>query len=748
MPLPILSASLQSDSADNNNSNSNINNIETNGKDSNYKGLTVMTNSGPLNITSAQQLIENAICHISIRISRIDHLYTNKSNVNPYLIVQYGQEPIEIQRNTTTITIENSNNNSFTNNNEQEGIYFIQKTKIVNYDHGFPIYNETLQIPLLTNQTKIYFKLMNNAKYRKDNCLGIASFDLSDITYLGDEEKQVITIQKLSYYFSNNQNGNGSAVDNNLGGSMTDRNKNRSNSGGKGIELVTDQSNPLLYLDIGLKFKNENYLQFGDDPSVKDVSQWVSAIQLITKSYNQQLILSKEGNNNLIGNNLILEDDSFLSPKERQKKQSTIEQMVNRCELLKMLRFKLPKNWSTIAKSDKMIFVSPTQLFNEEIITDNINVYYVYDNNVNSIMEDMIKNYQKRNSFKMITNLHKITKQEYWEGYKFQCFYSLYKKVYRITCVGIQTKIGLTYIFQYISNCGHYNEPVFDKILDNFNFLNTYYSKDLSENIYCGYFPLGWRLMKKDNLIHIISPDQSNSKLNCTDQIIFQSFLNNMTLKERMDFIINKIKERKDVEDVEMLLDIQPLDLSKDINNEDHLYQVHTLEQTTIQKPIQGCLEEVIMNVLSTTKDSIEEAYTTTFAIKLLDENSGNLNSSNEGPTKLLTSKVENRKSWSPSTPTGLSFDQQQIFLNDDANLVLDNSIEAKQRVRSKALHSSTSLSYAKSGKHSNYLFQRTVTLKPKGCDFQLHVYYQSSYKMLIHEDVFNKVLMSLKFTP
>ena len=541
---------------------------------------------------------------------------------NPYLLIQYGK----LRKSTSTP----STPTDVTDEQTQAVVIFEQRTKVLQ-NEIFPVWNASFDFPLLLPTTKlskllkqlppqytsssvtsdvysninsaidditrITFKVMNQNRYKKDSVIAISEIDLTELSYLSQDEKFILRMRQPNTPMQ----GKTDILD--------------------GSEPITEHF-PILYIDVKFEWNDRTLKRYGDDPSPNGFSKWLDVVTQVSE---------QESESDEDGEDDIDEDDPIFGKKKftMEQKKKIFERTINSCEILRMISFYLPKKgWHVILKPDKLIAVSPTQLLHEEVFSDNINIFYVYEEKSQSVLEEMLNNCEKRQNFKVVAPLHTFRMLSHWEGYRFSCFYSLYKKKYFQDVIAIQTKIGLTYILQYVTNCGGINQPVFEKILERLSFLPSSYSKELDrDKVFGGFIPLGWRVSTKDHIITMVSPYQSNSKLKCKDFVQILSYLNNMSLMERVHFILEKVKEMNDFESLEVIKEPEQINIfdgSSILSNESLIDPYGDTEQLTKEasneredfEPIY--VRERRQSVLQTnTSFVVEDAYCLIFSVKL-----------------------------------------------------------------------------------------------------------------------------------
>ncbi|EFC41764.1 hypothetical protein NAEGRDRAFT_80563 [Naegleria gruberi] len=595
------------------------------------------------------------------------------SNYNPHVVVGYGRLK------------------TLKNDSEDAIPIFEQRTKTLQSE-VFPIYNTVFEFPLLTmdfsargkklselvknfpdqlfsseahqhadsdahieDTTVLSFKVLSHNRYKKkqESVIAVAELNLGDLPHVTNDEKIFLRMRKPGEPLRKSDMINGGEV--------------------------LPENQPILHLDVKVVWNNEIYKSIGDDESSTSYDKWND---ILTQFYIQDMGDDEFDNDPMLARR---QEDMFKS----------MDRLMNQCELLKLVTFPLPHTWHMIGKQDKLILVSPTQLTNEEIFTDNINVYYVYESNTKKVLEEMLKNSEKRSYFGLAMPLHNFKMLSNWQGYRFACYYSLYNKIYHQNVIGIQTKIGVSYILQYVSNCGSFNQPVFDKMLERLTILPSVYSKDLERGkIWCGAVPCAWRGVSKDSIIHLYSPYQCNGKLNCTDQIMLQPFVNNMSTMERIRFILKKYMDDADFEGLEILHGPLATDLNdhtdsvmyEEYNHYSDLEQLESSENVdhTFEPPFWINRRKALPDNLNISKDNLEEASTITFAVKMKAK---------------------------PPTNT-YDVPPPSSFCN------------------------------------SYYIYQKTVVMKMKNVDYQLNISYKTTLNShLVSEGAFNRLVQSIRLT-
>ncbi|KAF0980983.1 hypothetical protein FDP41_012771 [Naegleria fowleri] len=688
-------------------STSPMNNNTNNGSSSN--NATSSPSPYSLNVFSAFTSVSSSAS------SPISSNYMDKvsklASYNPYVVVQYGK----IGSNTSSLTSSsgssvNGNDNSGTNASNSptsdDGHVFVfeQKTKVVQNDI-FPIWNTCMEFPLLNSKSSlpflskyvpsslfsnainsaqsgeflnqsidggsvITFKVMNQNRYRKDTVIAQAELKLSELAYLNKDEKVSLKMRKP--------------------GEMLASGKSDLLSPGEPLP----ETCPILNLDVRMDWTDKYYKRNGDDDSAHGFSNWHDAISHIQH---------QEDSKNMEGDDEDDDDPLFRKKQVTPEMRNKIhEKIMNQCEVLKMLCLFVPKKWHIIPKPDKLILISPTQFLNEEIFTDSINIYYVYEQNSVNVMEDMLKNCEKRPNFELVLPLHKFRMLKRWEGFRFSCYYSLYKKVFLQDVICIQSNIGITYVFQYVTNCGGYNKPILEKLLERVTLQPTFYTKELDRpKIWCGAVPLGWRIFSKDNIVTLVSPFQCNSKLSCIDNIQLQPFLSNMSVLERIHFILEKLKDIPEFESVDVIKEPFPTNLF-DLGtlHEDALNAYTIGEQCEVVPESEIPFEphfikerrKAISTFSTVSQETFEEAYGIIFAVRL--------------------------KSKTPSVVEGN---------NNSTNVA-----------------SSTSAVQSNSNEATVY-YQKSIVIKMKNVDYQLHAFYKSSFSNLPSEAALNCLVQALK---
>ncbi|KAG2382433.1 hypothetical protein C9374_005635 [Naegleria lovaniensis] len=686
-----------------------VNNNNGSSTPSNNNTTSTTTPYG-LNVFSAFTSVSNSSSSPGSYNSYIEKA-SKFSIYNPYIVVQYGKVASNLPSNSilTSPSVNGSDNTSGASSTNSptsdDGNVFVfeQKTKVVQNDI-FPIWNTCMEFPLLNSKSSlpylskyvpsslfsnainssqsgevlnqpidsgsvVTFKVMNQNRYRKDTVIAQAELKLSELSYLSKDEKVSLKMRKPGEVLASGKTDLLSPGD-----------------------IVPDTC-PILHLDIRVDWTDKYYKRNGDDDSAHGFSSWSDAISHIQHQ--------EDAKNQETSDDEDDDDDPLFRKKQitPEMQLKIHERILNQCEVLKMISLFVPKKWHILPKPDKLILISPTQFLNEEIFTDSINIYYVYEQNSINVMEDMLKNCEKRPNFEVVIPLHKFRMLSKWEGFRFSCYYSLYKKVFLQDVICIQSNIGITYVFQYVTNCGGHNKAILEKLLERVTLQPTLYAKELDRpKIWCGAVPLGWRTFSKDHIVTLVSPFQCNSKLSCTDNIQLQPFLANMTVLDRIHFILEKLKEIPDFDSVDIIKEPFSTNLF-DLGtlNEDALNAYTTGEQCeavpeneiSFEPPFIKERRKAITSSSMVSQDNFEEAYGIIFAVRL----------------KSKTPNVESNSNNNSSSPSQPNNDTLTIY------------------------------------------YQKSIVIKMKNVDYQLHAFYKSSFSNLPSEGALNRLVQALKLS-
>ncbi|KAL9656295.1 hypothetical protein ABK040_007908 [Willaertia magna] len=234
-----------------------------------------------------------------------------------------------------------------------------------------------------------------------------------------------------------------------------------------------------------------------------------------------------------------------------------------------------PQYWEIVLKENIINLYSPTHLFNEKINLDYISIErimgmtslqdFIFQLKFESQFED--KN--KKILYNLLdpgTDIPFIVRKQY-PALNFICSYAIGSLIIQQFTTVIDVGSGHGFIINYYSNCSSKNREVYERLIQQSNFIPTlrlpYLQVDLTD-VMSIKVPYAFKMGTTNNIVFLFSPIQQIYKDIICDNFMIQLIKNDLSLVKTASEIQNQFKEEKNLEIIQdlELIDIEMIEMS------------------------------------------------------------------------------------------------------------------------------------------------------------------------------------------